>query len=115
MEEADRASGVEPASPEIAELLEARFLANSAHGLRSKATILLTAQDRTDELAELASTGFPVFVVYGEDDDAWPTHEQDAVAAAVGIASVVISDAAHSPNVENPETTAAVWHALFTS
>ncbi len=115
MEAADRASGWEPPSQEVADMLEARFLANSPHGLRSKATILLTVEDRTAELAELAKSGFPVFVVYGEDDDAWATHEQDAVAEAMGIASVVISGAAHSPNAENPETTVAVWHALFTS
>ena len=115
MEAADRASGWEPPSQEVADMLEARFLSNSPHGLRSKASILLTVQDRTPELAELAASGFPVFVVYGEDDDAWATHEQDAVAEAMGIASIVISGAAHSPNVENPETTVAVWHALFTS
>ena len=115
MEAADRASGWEPPSQEVADLLRSRFLSNSPHGLRSKASILLTNTDRTDELAELATSGFPVFVVYGEDDDAWPTDEQDAVAAAVGQAAVVVSDAAHSPNVENPETTAQVWNALFRS
>ena len=115
MEAADRASGWEPPSQEVADLLRSRFLSNSPYGLRSKASILLTNTDRTDELAELARSGFPVFVVYGEDDDAWPTAEQDAVAAAVGHAAVVVTDAAHSPNVENPETTAQVWNALFRS
>jgi pimeloyl-ACP methyl ester carboxylesterase len=70
--------------------------------------------DRTEELVALASTGFPVWVVYGADDDAWPTAEQDEVAAALGISPVVIPDSAHSPNAENPDATAAALDELFT-
>lgn len=109
----DREAGWEPPSQEVADLLEARFLANSPHGLRSKASILITNVDRTDELAELAREGFPIWVVYGQDDDAWPIEQQDQVAAAVGVSPVVIPEAAHSPNVENPQATAQAWHELF--
>ena len=113
MDAADRASGWEPPSQEVADMLESRFLANSPHGLRSKAEILLTVPDRTDELVALAESGFPVWVVYGIDDDAWPIEEQDQVAAALGVSPVVIPDSAHSPNAENPHATAAAWDELF--
>ena len=113
MDAADRATGWEPPSQEVADMLEGRFLANSPHGLRSKASILLSADDRTDELVALAEAGLPVWVVYGENDDAWPTAEQDQVAAALGISPVVIPNAAHSPNAENPLATAEAWNELF--
>jgi pimeloyl-ACP methyl ester carboxylesterase len=113
MDTADRASGWEPPSQEVADMLEERFLANSPHGLRSKAAILLTADDRTDELVALAQSGLPIWVVYGENDDAWPTAEQDQVAAALGVPPVVIPNAAHSPNAENPLATAKAWNELF--
>ena len=113
MDAADRAAGWEPPSQQVADMLETRFLANSPHGLRSKASILLSADDRTHELVELANAGLRVWVVYGENDDAWPKAEQDHVAAALGISPVVIPDAAHSPNAENPQATAHAWNALF--
>jgi pimeloyl-ACP methyl ester carboxylesterase len=76
-------------------------------------THLLSAPDRTAELARLA--GFPLLVVYGEDDDKWEPAAQEEMAAALGAERVCIPGAAHSPAVEAPETTAsalnAFWHA----
>ena len=90
-----------------------RFVANNAYALRAKTALLLDTPDRTDELAALAAGGFPVGVVYGPDDDAWPTSAQDRVAVAVGTTPCVIDGAGHSPAAEQPERTAAVLDALW--
>ena len=97
------ASGV-PAH--IVAFLEERTLGNSATGLVAMARQLLTAEDRTAELAKL---DLPVFVLYGEDDNAWPTDIQEDMAARLTARRECIPGAAHSPAVEAPATTA---HAL---
>ncbi len=86
--------------------LEERMLANNPTGLVTMAAHLLKAADRT---AALASVGIPVFVLYGEDDNAWPTSQQRDMAARLGAERTCIPGAAHNPNVEAPATTA---HAL---
>ncbi|HEX4787009.1 MAG TPA: alpha/beta hydrolase [Actinospica sp.] len=90
----------------IVAFLEERMLANNPTGLVSMATQLLKAEDKT---AELAACGIPGYVLYGEDDDAWPTAQQRDVAARLGAERTCIPGAAHNPNVEAPATTA---HAL---
>ena len=61
------------------------------------------------------ATGVRTLVLYGVDDDAWPTAVQDEMAARLGAATVAVPAAAHSPAVENPSATAAAlldfWHA----
>jgi pimeloyl-ACP methyl ester carboxylesterase len=86
--------------------LEERMLANNPTGLVTMATHLLKAEDKT---AELAARGIPTFVLYGEDDNAWPTSQQAEMAARLGAERTCIPSAAHNPNVEAPATTA---HAL---
>jgi pimeloyl-ACP methyl ester carboxylesterase len=83
--------------------LEERMLANNPAGLVTMASHLLKAEDKT---AELAARGIPAFVLYGEDDDAWPTEQQRDMAARLGAERTCIPGAAHSPNVEAPATTA---------
>jgi pimeloyl-ACP methyl ester carboxylesterase len=90
----------------IVTFLEERMLANNAIGLVTMATHLLKAEDKT---AELAARNIPAFVLYGEDDDAWPTSQQRDMAARLGAERTCIPGAAHNPNVEAPATTA---HAL---
>ena len=90
----------------IAGFLEERMLANNPVGLVTMATHLLKAEDKT---AELAACGIPCFVLYGEDDDAWPTGQQRDMAARLEAERTCIPAAAHNPNVEAPATTA---HAL---
>jgi pimeloyl-ACP methyl ester carboxylesterase len=90
----------------IADFLQERMLANSPAGLVAMAHAMLTADDRTAELAKL---GIPVFVLYGENDDAWPADEQEDMAALLGARRECIPGAAHSPAGEAPATTA---HAL---
>ncbi|MGH3262416.1 MAG: alpha/beta fold hydrolase [Trebonia sp.] len=86
--------------------LEDRMLANNPIGLVTMATNLLKAEDKT---ADLAARGIPSFVLYGEDDNAWPTAQQREMAAVLNAERTCIPGAAHSPNVEAPATTA---HAL---
>jgi pimeloyl-ACP methyl ester carboxylesterase len=95
------------AAPIVA-FLEERMLGNNPTGLVTMAAQLLEAEDRTDELA---ASSIPTFVLYGEDDNAWPTEEQRDMAARLNAERTCIPAAAHNPNVEAPATTA---HALTT-
>ena len=97
------ASGI--AAP-VVEFLQDRMLANNPTGLVMMARQLLAADDRT---ADLAAQGVPVFVLYGEDDNAWATDIQEDMARRLGARRACIPGAAHSPAVEAPATTA---HAL---
>ena len=110
---ADRDTGWAPPSAEVEDFMHRRFVSNNPYGLRAKTAILLDTPDRTGELAALAATGFPVGVVYGPDDDAWPLAAQDAVAAAVGTTPCVIAGAGHSPAAERPEETAEALDTLL--
>jgi len=95
------------AGPTVA-FLEQRMLANNPTGLVTMAAQLLKAEDRTDDLA---ARSIPTFVLYGEDDNAWPTEQQRDMAARLNAERICIPAAAHNPNVEAPATTA---HALTT-
>ena len=92
----------------IVAFLEARMLANNPTGLTTMARHLLSAEDKTDDLA---SHGIPTFVLYGEEDNAWPPAEQGDMAIRLGAQRSCIPGASHNPNVEAPATTA---HALTT-
>jgi pimeloyl-ACP methyl ester carboxylesterase len=73
------------------------------------ARYLLNCLDRTDELADAtAAAKLPTMVVYGENDDAWPTQEQDQMAKRLGADRACIPGAAHSPAVEAPVTTSSI-------
>lgn len=92
---------------EIVDFLKRRMLGTSEASLVGMARELLTAPDRTDELAKhCAGTGLRTLVLYGEDDDAWRPETQSAMAERLNADRVVIPSAAHSPAVEAPETTA---------
>jgi pimeloyl-ACP methyl ester carboxylesterase len=95
------------AAPILA-FLEERMLGNNPTGLVTMAAQLLTAEDRT---GELAARSIPTFVLYGEDDNAWPPAVQQDMAARLNAERTCIPAAAHNPNVEAPATTA---HALTT-
>ena len=111
----DAQSGaVEPAA-EIQAFLERRWLANSPHGLRAKAGILLAEPDLTDELR---ASSVPVSVMFGTDDDVWWPQLQREMAAGLGVGVEVFDGAGHSPNTECPaEVVAALtatWQDLAT-
>ena len=91
---------------QIVAFLEERMLANNPTGLVTMATQLLKAEDKT---AALAARNIPTFVLYGEEDNAWPTSQQREMAGVLNAERTCIPCAAHNPNVEAPATTA---HAL---
>lgn len=87
----------------VLEFLRGRMLRNNPLALVTMASELLGAEDLTGELASL---GIPTFVLYGENDDAWPTAIQEDMAARLGARRSCIPAAVHSPAVEAPATTA---------
>ncbi|GAA0950303.1 alpha/beta hydrolase [Nonomuraea longicatena] len=99
-------------SDEILSFLHKRMLANSPTGLARMAEQVLTMRDRTDELREIE---VPALVLFGEQDDGWPTESQVEMSVRLQAECVVVPGAAHSPAVEAPETTAAAlirfWNA----
>jgi pimeloyl-ACP methyl ester carboxylesterase len=88
----------------VVAFLGQRMLGNDPAGLVLMARHLLAAPDRTAELARLA--GVPVLVIYGENDNAWSPAAQENMARRLGASRVCIPEAAHSPAVEAPATTA---------
>ncbi len=95
---------------EIIGFLRRRTLGNCATGLAAMAGELLSAPDKTADLAKVADdTDLPLMVLYGEDDDVWLPEVQAAMSDRLDASRVVIPGAAHSPAWEAPETTA---HAL---
>jgi pimeloyl-ACP methyl ester carboxylesterase len=91
-----------PPSPDLADFLARRFLRSSPAMLRGMADALRSEPDRG---AELATTGVPVLVAHGADDDAWPPPVQRAMAEQLAARYAVIPAAAHSPAVENAAAT----------
>ena len=91
---------------EILAFLEERSLANNPIALVTMATHLLKAEDKT---VALAARQIPAFVLYGEDDNAWPAIQQEDMAERLTAERSCIPGASHNPNVEAPATTA---HAL---
>jgi pimeloyl-ACP methyl ester carboxylesterase len=92
--------------PEIVAFLKERMLSNNPTGLVTMASHLLTAEDKT---IQLAVRDIPMFVLYGENDNAWPPAVQEDMATHLGAQRLCIPGAGHNPNVEAPATTA---HAL---
>jgi pimeloyl-ACP methyl ester carboxylesterase len=96
--------------PELRAFLRERFLANSPVGLLAMAEALTSEPDRVEELA---ATGVPVLVTYGEGDDAWHPELQAGMAQRLAAQHVVIADALHSAAVENPDATVAALTSFF--
>ncbi len=92
----------------VVSFLRERMLTSNPTALATVAAYLLRAEDKT---GDLASSGIPAFVLYGEEDNAWPAHVQEEMAVRLNAKRSCIPGAAHSPNVEAPATTA---HELTT-
>ena len=94
-----------PESPAISSRSWARrMLSNDPYGLILMARHMLTAADRTAELARLRQ--IPMLVIYGENDNAWSPAAQENMARRLGACRLCIPGAVHSPAVEAPATTA---------
>lgn len=93
-----------PEPPALADLLRARFLGSTPAGLLGMATALREEPDRVDDLAAvLRCSGVPALVACGADDDAWPVDVQREMARRLGAEFAVVPEAAHTPNLENPD------------
>ena len=90
--------------------LRDRMLASSPRALMGMADALVGEPDRVEELR---STGLPVLVLHGADDDAWTPALQTEMAVRLGAQHVVVPDAQHSPAVENAGATAAALLAFY--
>ncbi len=97
----------------IIAFLRERMLGSSAAGLMEMGLQLLTAPDKTDELAKAGD--FPVLVLYGEDDNAWLPATQEEMASRIGAERICIPGAAHSPAIEAPATTSDALTAFWNS
>ncbi|MEU9133055.1 alpha/beta fold hydrolase [Kitasatospora sp. NPDC048540] len=96
--------------PEVADFLHRRWLANVPQALSTMGAHLVSAPDR---VAELAGCPLPKLVLSGVQDYAWPVEEQSAMARRLGAERVVVEDAGHSPNAEQPAATAAALAAFW--
>lgn len=99
-------------TPEIAEFLHRRWLANVPEALLAMGERLLGEPDRTDQLA---ATALPKLAVCGVRDYAWPVEEQARTAQRLGARHVVVDGAGHSPNAERPAETAAALVEFWSS
>ena len=90
----------------LGEFLRRRFVASDPMMLRGMGAAVRTEPDRVAELAAvLSSATLPSLVIFGEDDDAWPTAAQTEMAHRLGADVAEVRGAAHSPAVENPRAT----------
>ena len=95
----DAAAGASPSAPDVDAFLTQRFLANSPGSLQVMIETLCTATDQVDALATVAPA---TTVIVGERDDAWPPHDQRAMAERLGATLVELPDVGHSPAVDAP-------------
>jgi pimeloyl-ACP methyl ester carboxylesterase len=101
----------------VVAFLAKRMLSNDPTGLVLMARHMLTAADRTAELAQLSQ--LLMLVIYGENDNAWSPAAQENMARRLGARRVCIPGAVHSPAIEAPATTASAltefWDAAEAS
>ncbi|MDJ0384423.1 alpha/beta fold hydrolase [Streptomyces sp. G-G2] len=92
-----------PDAPDLVEFLRERWLATVPEQLIATGRILISEPDR---VAELAAVELPKLVLSGAVDYAWPVPWLDAMADRLGARRVVVPGTEHSPNAEDPATTA---------
>jgi pimeloyl-ACP methyl ester carboxylesterase len=92
--------------PGFAEWSDGKVLRCSGHMYAALAIELTT---RADQLPALAQLALPTLVLVGEDDRAFVGAAHRMAAAMPSAELVVVPDAAHSPQLENP---AAWWSAV---
>jgi pimeloyl-ACP methyl ester carboxylesterase len=91
--------------PDLADAIERIILGNHAEGA---STAIRAMRDRPDRTDLLGSVGCPTTVVCGAEDGITPPAECEALSRAIpGARFVLIAEAGHLPNVENPAAFAA--------
>ncbi|MFD8421200.1 alpha/beta fold hydrolase [Streptomyces sp. NPDC059466] len=83
--------------------LRRRWLATSPAQLIATGRQLCTEPDR---VAELAAVRLPKHVLSGSHDDTWPVELLDEMAVRLDARRTVVRDAEHSPNTDQPLSTA---------
>lgn len=100
---------------EVEQFLRNRWSGSKTAALLGKAQILIDQADLSEQLAKLTAAGLPVLVTHGVNDDAWPISQQQELAEMIKGEYVVISNSAHSPNVENVAETTTVLDQFWRS
>ena len=84
-----------------------RWLNTNPLSLKVMSELLMNVENVTNKLKQtLENHKLPVLVLRGENDDAWPRSEQQAMAEMLNANFVEIIGAAHSPARELPDKTA---------
>jgi pimeloyl-ACP methyl ester carboxylesterase len=114
------AAGAPVFAPDVEAFLQARFCRHSPACLSAMAEQLMSAPDRTEDLAHTTTAAhLPVLVVWGEHDDAWPVSEQRQMADRLTAQAVQLPNAGHTPTVDAPDQLAIVldqfWSAASTA
>ncbi|MER7764202.1 alpha/beta fold hydrolase [Streptomyces sp. NPDC097619] len=105
-----------PDGPELAAFLEARWLATVPEQLMATGRLLVSEPDRVAELRVAAEgAGLPLLVLSGAVDYAWPVPRMDDMARRLGARRVVVPGTEHSPNAEDPQTTAEALASFWTA
>jgi 3-oxoadipate enol-lactonase len=92
--------------PGYSEFCDAKLLASSPAMWLAMAPTMLTQPDRLDRLADV---DVPTLVIVGEQDIEFVAHGERMAKTIPGARLVIIADAGHSPQFENPS---AWWAAL---
>ncbi|MHB1009184.1 MAG: alpha/beta fold hydrolase [Propionibacteriaceae bacterium] len=96
--------------PALASFLRERFVAGThAAAVRNVEALL----DASDVVEELAATGVPCAVLYGEHDGTWSQVTQNDMAVRLGTVPIAIPEATHLPMLENIDATAEVLDTFF--
>lgn len=86
---------------------DVRAMTYPAYRDSAKESEAYTDEEPLDQ--RLQDLGLPLLVIFGEQDQLYPSRESlSAYAAVPGVETVLIAEAGHSPNVETPEKTAAI-------
>ncbi|MFJ6483007.1 MULTISPECIES: alpha/beta fold hydrolase [unclassified Streptomyces] len=99
-------------SPELAHFLRERWLATVPEQLIVTGRTLISEPDR---VAELSRVDLPKLVLSGAVDQAWPVPLLDETARRLAARRVVVPGTDHSPNAEDPATTARELAAFWDS
>ncbi|WP_431951055.1 alpha/beta fold hydrolase [Actinacidiphila sp. bgisy167] len=110
--DAEDLEGTARASGAVEEFLHRRWLATVPEQLIVTGRQLI---DEPDRVAELAAVPLPKLVLSGAVDYAWPLPWLDAMAERLGARRVVVEDAEHSPNAEQPARTARALQDFWNS
>jgi pimeloyl-ACP methyl ester carboxylesterase len=103
--ELDAAAGAPVPPQEVQEFLASRWMRNHPKQLQQFAHILMEQPNLLPALQQRAAPGFPIAVMWGEFDDAWPIPLQQEMALTLGATAIELPGVGHSPNAEAPELT----------